>query len=476
MRSIHATNLLGMVLVVVASLLSDSAHAQCGELSWLEAINQALDANQDLVSARQALDAQQKDIAIARSTMLPDIVFGALGQFSKDRTFSSSAGVIPERVLQVAGGITETLYNQSYIDTLGSQKHLYKSQQETFENTRTQTIAEVGQDYVGVLLAKALMALQYENVDLSKESLNLTEAQEASGEVPYSNVLRLKSQLYGAQQQLVAQKSSLLQSWFRLNQVRNRPAEEVCTLEALTVKKDGFIFSSDVIVEAIAVDQSASLARDYLVALGLERSPALRSLDAEIKAEQRKMKSARRWLIPSLDAAAAGASFAKTGGEGSDSTQDGELFWQVGLSLDWNVIDGGAFIATMNQSKAEFWSLRSQRNNTATSLEENIRGTAAAAMASFERIGLAALQAQAAAENYQLVNEAYLDGASTLLDLIDAQQQLIGANTSARQALYQFLSDLLTLEQSIAYYPFLESDAGTRVRELEAKLQGERQR
>jgi hypothetical protein len=58
-----------------------------------------------------------------------------------------------------------------------------------------------------------------------------------------------------------------------------------------------------------------------------------------------------------------------------------------------------------------------------------------------------------------------------LLDLIDAQDQLIGANTSARQALYQFLSDLLTLEQSIAYYPFLESDAGTRVRELEAKLQ-----
>ena len=74
------------------------------------------------------------------------------------------------------------------------------------------------------------------------------------------------------------------------------------------------------------------------------------------------------------------------------------------------------------------------------------------------------------------MNEAYLDGESTLLDLIDAQQQLIGANTSARQALYQFLSDLLTLEQSIAYYPFLESDAGTRVRELEAKLQAERQR
>jgi outer membrane protein TolC len=57
-----------------------------------------------------------------------------------------------------------------------------------------------------------------------------------------------------------------------------------------------------------------------------------------------------------------------------------------------------------------------------------------------------------------------------LLDLIDAQNQLISANTSARQALYQFLSDLLTLEQSIAYYPFFEGDAAARVRELEGEL------
>jgi outer membrane protein len=472
MTSIQQTKTTSILLVALACLLSAPAHAQCGELSWLEAINQALDANQALVSARQTLDAQQKDIAIARSSMLPDLAFGLLGQFSSDQTFSSSAGVIPEKVLKGAGQITETLYNQSYIDTLGTQKHLYTSQQDTFQNTRNQTIAEAGQDYIGVLLAHALMALQQENVALSEGSLELTQAQESSGEVPYSNVLRMQSQLYGAQQQLVGQKSSLLQSRFRFNQVRNRPAEEVCVLEPLTVEKDGFIFSSGVVVEALADDQQASLARDYLVALGLERSPSIRSLDAEIKAEQRKMKSARRWLIPSLDAAVGAATFLKTEGQGSAATQDNELFWQVGLTLDWNVLDGGAFIATMNQSKAEFWSLRSQRSNTAISLEENIRGTAAAAMASFERIGLALLQSQAAEENFALVNEAYLDGASTLLDLIDAQNQVIGANTSARQALYQFLSDLLTLEQSIAYYPFFEGDGGARVRELEGKLQG----
>ncbi|MGB9340997.1 MAG: TolC family protein, partial [Polyangiales bacterium] len=81
------------------------------------------------------------------------------------------------------------------------------------------------------------------------------------------------------------------------------------------------------------------------------------------------------------------------------------------------------------------------------------------------------LQAETAEENFALVREAYLDGESTLLDLIDAQDQLISANTSERQALYQFLSDLLTLEQSIAYFPFLDGDGSRHVKELEAELQ-----
>jgi outer membrane protein len=449
-----------------------SAHAQCGELTWLEAIHQGLEANQELVAARQTLDAQQKDIAIARSTMLPDLFFLGQGQASKETTFSSSGGVIPQQTIMAGGEITETLYNQGFIDSLGTQKHLYASQQQTFEDTRNQTIAEVGQSYVGVLLAAALMGLQYENVDLSQQSLDLTEAQEQSGEVPYSNVLRMKSQLYGAQQEVVAQKSSLLQSRFQFNQVRNRPAEENCELEPLNVEQDGFVFSSGVVAEALADEAKASLLRDYLVDLGLDRSPSLKSLDAEILAQRRTMKSGRRWLIPTLDASFYVASFLKTSQDATGDTRDGDFVWQGALTLNWNVLDGGAFIAKKNQSKLQLWSYDSQRNNLATALEENIRGTAAMAMAAFERIGLAVLQAETAEENFALVREAYLDGESTLLDLIDAQDQLISANTSERQALYQFLSDLLTLEQSIAYFPFLEDDAGVRVRELERKLGG----
>ena len=92
------------------------------------------------------------------------------------------------------------------------------------------------------------------------------------------------------------------------------------------------------------------------------------------------------------------------------------------------------------------------------------------AIASFENIGLSGLQSETANQNYELVNEAYLEGAATFLELLDSQQQRVNAERAARQALYGFLSDLLAVEQSVNYFPFMESDAEARVRELEKRL------
>ncbi len=56
-------------------------------------------------------------------------------------------------------------------------------------------------------------------------------------------------------------------------------------MEPLSVERNGFVFSNGVVVEALADDAKASLLRDYLVALGLDRSRSLKSLDAEILAD-----------------------------------------------------------------------------------------------------------------------------------------------------------------------------------------------
>ena len=474
MAKLRHITLLLTGLVGSSGSFAPPAQAQCGELTFEEAIQQVLAANQALAAAGQTLSAQEKEVAIARAAMLPRLTGAGSGIISSGATFSASAGIIPEKTTQGAGLLQQTLYNQASIDTLGAQKHLYESQQNDYQNTRAQTIAGAGQDYVSVLLSEALLAVQQQNVELTKESLEITKSQEEAGAVLFRDVLRWQAQLYADQQGVVTQKSDVLMSRFTLNQIRNRPAEEVCVLEDLTVEKDGFVFSSPVVSKAASDDAKAALMRDYFVDLGIERSPQIRSLDARIRSQERTTKSARRWLIPSLDASLAGAVFLKTGGEGAgdmpEQRSTGDTFWQAQGVLNWNILDGGAFISTMNLEKAQLYSLRSQRTEAATALEQNIRGTVAVALASFENIGLSELQSETATRNYELVTEAYLEGDATFLELLDSQQQLLNAERAAEQALYGFLSDLLTVEQSINYFPFMESDSDARVRELEARL------
>ena len=459
-----------LLLALVSSARPVSAQSPRCELGWVEAIEQALDANQALIAARQTLEAQHKDIAIARSAMLPDLSASSTAQVSEGPTFSSTVGLIPERTINAVGAVSWTLYNHADIDSLGSQKHLYESQQPSYEGSRVKTTAAAGQSYLEVLLQQALLLVQELNLTLTEQSLELTQTQETAGAVPYREGLRWEAQRFADRQSIATQQGSLLSSRFGLNQIRNRPAEEVCALEEVTVEEHGFLFSSEVVTEAITDEAQAELTRDYLVALGLSRSPTLRNLDAQIHAEWRRKKSTRRWMIPSLTGGAGAAAFLLTGGEGADQQPAGSIFWRLGLQLDWAVLDGGYYIAKMNQAKAQFGSLQGQRESQAPALEQDIRSTAAVAMKSFAVIELAEQRLAAAKENYALVNEAYLDGATSFLDVVDAQQLLVSANLAARQAVYGFLSNLLALEQSMAYYPFFESDADTRVRELEAKL------
>ena len=95
-------------------------------------------------------------------------------------------------------------------------------------------------------------------------------------------------------------------------------------------------------------------------------------------------------------------------------------------------------------------------------------------IASYQAIDLARLQAGTAAENYQLVRDAYLEGESPLLVMLDAQQQKVGADSALTKAAYTFLSNLLSAEQAIGYFPFLRGpdSVDEHVRNLENQLRG----
>ena len=101
--------------------------------------------------------------------------------------------------------------------------------------------------------------------------------------------------------------------------------------------------------------------------------------------------------------------------------------------------------------------MRTQRRATAQTVERTIRATFAEASASFENVGFAGQQVEAARKNFELVDASYTLGVASILDLLDAQEQLLDAELNLVDVLYGFYEDLIASEQAISYYAFLQA-------------------
>jgi len=308
---------------------------------------------------------------------------------------------------------------------------------------------------------------------LTQQSLDTARQQVQAGVVTRSDTLRWESQLYANQQVIVEQEANLYVSKVALNQVRNRPAEEAFVPEALSIEEHGFVFSSAAVSAALADDATARVIRDYLVELGLARSPVIAALDLELAAQRRAKDAQHKWLLPSATFAAGATERLYEGGEGVQSDGSNTIFWKLAATLTWIPFEGGANVARTRQVDAEYQSLLFQRQQRRTSIEQGIRTAFAYVAADYRRIDLARAQRGAAEANYELINAAYLAGATSIQELLDAQAQIIGGNSAVISALYAFLADLFTLQQKMGYFPILEGpvDEAHHIRALEEQLQ-----
>ncbi|UCH84875.1 MAG: TolC family protein, partial [Candidatus Latescibacterota bacterium] len=68
------------------------------------------------------------------------------------------------------------------------------------------------------------------------------------------------------------------------------------------------------------------------------------------------------------------------------------------------------------------------------------------------------LAAEAAGQSLALVEDAYGQGAATIIDLLDAQNNALIADLTAATAVYTFLIDLLELERAVGKFVLQMTD------------------
>jgi len=451
-RSLARFSGLVLLAMLMGSARASLVQAADSAVSLTEAVRQAMASNLDLITQRQALEADREQIQLARAALLPQLDFGVRAQYLDDERSDEERGNNKQGSVVIGADVSQVLYDEESWAAFSIQKHVFESQLEQFESFRLGVIQDAAGAFLAFDSARHVLDIQERNRETTRENLDKSRARIAAGWSSEGELLRWQSQLAGNDSAVRAAQVRVLQNQLELNRVRNLPPEGLISTIPATPATHGFVYASEAIAGAVTLPEQDRRMRDYLVHVGIARSPDLVALDASIAAGERKLVANRRaFWVPTLSVDA-GVDYLAN--HDANATFN-ETEWGVRGVLAFPVFQGGAKFAGFGQARASLRSLRTERRATAQSLDQTIRAAFAQATGSFESVGFAQREVAAARENFRLVDQSYILGIDSILDLLDAQDQLLSAQLTLNNATYGFLEDLVAAERAMSFYAFM---------------------
>jgi outer membrane protein len=418
-------------------------------LSLLAAAQQALESNSDLASQRRALGADRQAVSLARSPLLPQIGLGGRAQIIDSDRADDNRGVSTERAAGFAASVTQVVYDESDWAGWQVQQHTFDAQQQQLESFRLGVVGDVSTAYFELARSTALGSIQERNRELTRANLETTRARVAGGYSSERELLRWQTQLSQNDSDVEQARVAVLTNRFELNRLRRRPREESVEAIPASIEQHGFVYARDGIAKQLVAPERDRQLRNYLVRVGLARSPNLKAIDAAIAAEERALTASKRafWL-PTLSVSAGVDYLAAHSDTSSDLNQ---LEWGARADLAFPLFEGGAKLASYRQAREIVESLRIERRARVEALDDGIRSAFARASGAYRSVGYAQAGEAAAQKNYEFVHEGFVLGVADYIDLLDAQNQLLMAQLASLNALYDFFAQLLSAEELIAY-------------------------
>lgn len=363
--------------------------------------------------------------ALAASASLPGSALAALNNGQSSGGASSldlySLGFDASWELDIFGGTRRA------IEGAGAQ---VGAQAADLDDARVQLAAEVGQAYVGLREAQARLALARDAVALQRQALDLTRQRQARGAAADGDIERVQSGLDQAEADVAPLAA-------QADQMRDE-------LAVLTGQAPGALdqrLAADAPVptppRATAVGDPAQL---------LRRRPDVRAAERRLAASSARIGQDVAELFPKVRLL---GDIGFTAGDPSKLLR-GDSFSAIGApSLSWNILD-------YPRLKAQIRGAEADRDAAAAQYQAAVLGALQDAEASLSRYGAqreslaAQVRAEASAERAEaIIQRRYEAGAASLIDVLDAQRQLISARRTRVQGQAGLTNDYIALQKSL---------------------------
>ncbi|HEY5336933.1 MAG TPA: TolC family outer membrane protein [Rhizomicrobium sp.] len=408
---------LGALATALAVSLTTAAQAEVMTLNT--ALSAAYEGNPQLAAERANLRATDEGVAQANAGWRPTI--NAQGQYGVEHEqygasppFSPTGGDINERPLQGQLTINQPIFRggKTYAE-IGRAKALVRQGRAALLDTEQQVMIASVTAYMNVARDEATVKLEENNVAVLQKQLDATSEQFKVGELTKTDVAQSQARLAGAQAQLTIGRGQLAASRASFEQVIGRPAEAL---------DDQPVFPNLPKTEDQAIDIAAKSSPIILSARESEKA-ADYAVDDAIGSLAPQISVQGQYQYQQLGAGA--AAFGQPG-----TAHVGSVFGMVTVPI----YQGGAEEASIRQAKELHSQTQLLIANADRQVRANAQSTWEAYVSAQASIQSDKVQVQADQTALEGVHKEQEVGARTILDVLNAQQELLNAQVAVISA------------------------------------------
>jgi outer membrane protein TolC len=285
------------------------------------------------------------------------------------------------------------------------------------------TISNVRKQFYAVLLDRAIISVQEENIKLLQSELNDQQNRFDAGTVPQFNVLQAEVALANARPQLIQARNDY--NVAELNLAR--------TLGININGLDGATPPINPVGELTTAEKAEPLPE--AMQLAQERRPFLKEQREQILIQLENIKVALAGYQPTLRAEGGYEVRNNSEFKSLEKTVNG---WFYGLTGDWNIWDSGATYGRIKQSKAQLAEAKTSYDDAVRQVEVEVEQALDSIREAQDTIVSQNKAIEEAQEALRLSQERLKAGAGTQLDVLSAQVSLLQSRTTLDQAKYNY--------------------------------------
>jgi len=408
-------------------------------------VKQGLDQNLDILQAMERINQAEADVISAGAGGLPSLALGSGVTRSGTRVMSGSGGTIP-RTTASAG--LEGSWLLDFFGLYSRSKQAALAQLDAadaaVDTARLSLLSQVAAAYIDVRYYQESIALARSNLKSRNETLDLTKLQLDAGAASRLDVVQSESQVNLTLATIPALETQYRQAAHRVATLLGMPASSLLGELQKGARQPVARFNA-----------KAGVPADLI-----RNRPDIRAAERQLAAAVANIGVAEAQLYPSISL---GGSITPSYTRLNGGPESKLLSWSFGPTLNLPIFDGGQLRANLSARESLAREAYLAWKKTVLTAVEEVENALAAVTRDSRTVSANRATVASSQEALTLATASYRDGASSLLDVLDAQRNVSDAQSNLANAIRVMAQDYVSLSVAMGGgYAYGKAPAGPK--------------